>query len=288
MGIFNDLLGLITDKLTGFLTKNREVQDTPLCDFSRLRFEIRPCDVILVEGRSRVSDVIRAITLSRWTHAGLFIGKINDIEDEETKRIVESYYPGDHNDQLVLESLMEAGAVVSPLTKYQYDNLRVCRPKELLLQDVQKVIGTAAKYLGSKYNTRQFLDLGRLIIPYGVLPGRWRSTLFEYNAGDVTHTICSTILVESFASNRFPVLPLIQRTEDGRYKWSRRNPKLFTPSDFDYSPYFDIIKYPFLGDEKTIYSRLPWDKRGVICNDVEECFSMDDLKDKEPEDRTKT
>ncbi len=279
------MLRWLTDKFAEFMNVQGEVQETQMCDFSRLRFEVRPCDVILVEGRSRVSDIIRTITFSRWTHAVLFVGRLGDIEDEETRRAVETYYPGDHNDQLIIESLLGEGTIVSPLSKYQYDNLRVCRPKEITPQDVQTVIRTAAMYLGSKYDTRHILDFARFAVPYWFLPRRWRSTLFDYNAGDITRTICSTLLVEAFASAQYPVLPVIQRTDEGKYMWSRRNPKLFTPNDFDYSPYFDIIKYPFLGDEKSIYKKLPWEKSGVVCNDETECFTPDELSKKENPDK---
>jgi hypothetical protein len=270
------MLGWFAEKFENFLNRSQEVQETPLCDFSRLRFEIRPCDVVLVEGRTRVSAIIRTITLSRWTHAALFIGRLSDIEDEETRNLVKSFYPGDPNEQLIIESLLGSGAIVSPLTKYQYDNLRICRPKEISPQDVLAVIKTAAGYLGSKYDMRHILDFARFLVPYWFIPGKWRSSLFEYSADDMVRTICSTVIVEAFASNQYPVLPVIQRTEEGKYIWSRRNPKLFTPDDFDYSPYFDIIKYPFLGDEKSIYKRLPWDKTGVICNDETECFLQEE------------
>jgi len=277
------MLSWVSKKIADFLNQSREVQETPFCDFSRLRFEIRSCDVILVEGRTRIGDIIKTITLSRWTHAALFVGRLSEIEDEETRKLIESYYPGDQSEQLIIESLLGEGTIISPLTKYQYDNLRICRPKEISPQDVQKVINTAARYLGSRYDMRHVLDLARFLVPYWFLPRRWSSSLLQYKAGDMTRTICSTVLVEAFASNQYPVLPVIQRTEDGQYIWSRRNPKLFIPSDFDYSPYFDVIKYPFLGDEKAIYKKLPWDEIGVICNDENECFLPDKLD--EPEDK---
>lgn len=277
------MLSWVSKKITDFLNQSREVQETPFCDFSRLRFEIRSCDVILVEGRTRIGDIIKTITLSRWTHAALFVGRLSEIEDEETRNLIESYYPGDQSEQLIIESLLGEGTVVSPLTKYQYDNLRICRPKEISPQDVQKVINTAARYLGSRYDMRHILDLARFLVPYWFLPRRWSSSIFQYKAGDMTRTICSTVLVEAFAANQYPILPVIQRTENGKYIWSRRNPKLFIPSDFDYSPYFDVIKYPFLGDEKAIYKKLPWDEIGVICNDENECFLPDELN--EPEDK---
>ncbi len=47
----------------------------------------------------------------------------------------------------------------------------------------------------------------------------------------------------------------------------RRNPKLYTPSDFDYSPYFDIIKYPMMPvTGYSIYRQLPW-QENLMSND---------------------
>jgi len=39
----------------------------------------------------------------------------------------------------------------------------------------------------------------------------------------------------------------------------KRNPRLYTPADFDISPYFDIIKNPFYGEsDRGSYRDLPW------------------------------
>ncbi len=78
-------------------------------------------------------------------------------------------------------------------------------------------------------------------------------------------------------SVNFPVLPIV-----------KINPKIFTPKDFDYSPYFEIIKYPFIDFPETkfnfnflhlhtvgAYRNLPWDKReNIVCNSADECFEM--------------
>jgi hypothetical protein len=43
---------------------------------------------------------------------------------------------------------------------------------------------------------------------------------------------------------------------------------LITPKDFDYSPYFDVIKYPILDfDELAVYQKMPWGKDGIELND---------------------
>ena len=79
MGLYNWL----TDKITHWLVHEDELDTPSLCDFDRLSFEIRPCDVLLIEGRSRVSNVIKSITHSPWTHSALYIGRIHEIENSE-------------------------------------------------------------------------------------------------------------------------------------------------------------------------------------------------------------
>ena len=60
-------------------------------------------------------------------------------------------------------------------------------------------------------------------------------------------------------SVKFPILPLIHKDGKSMFELIHRNPRLFTPSDFDYSPYFDIIKYPvFHIGQQAHYRSLPW------------------------------
>ena len=283
MRINRKAIDWLSELVAKVLTKDREVLDVPPCDFARFIFELRLCDVILVEGRTRVSDVIKTITLSCWTHSAIYIGRLNDIEDKELRKLARSYFPGSPDEHLIIESLLGSGTIISPLTKYQYDNIRICRPKDLSPQDAQKVIETAIGYLGRKYGTRQLIDLARFLFPYGIIPRRWRSSLFRHHAGDSTRTICSTMIVEAFASAHYPVLPVIQRTKDNKLKWFKRNANLFTPRDFDYSPFFDIIKFPFMGDDMCIYRNLPWDKEGVTYNDETECLCEDHSRNNKEE-----
>ena len=122
------------------------------------------------------------------------------------------------------------------------------------------------------------------MFPYGIFPRRWRSTLFQQYAGRSTRNVCSYMMGEAFGSVNFPILPVAERGEDGSLKLYKRNPRLFTPKDFDYSPYFDIIKYPYFGlDDVAAYRGLPWDTEGMICNASGDCFaplkSADDAED---------
>ena len=45
----------------------------------------------------------------------------------------------------------------------------------------------------------------------------------------------------------------------------RRNPQLCVPHDFDYSPYFEIIKYPFFDFYiHSSYRQLPWSQYATM------------------------
>lgn len=260
-------------KIIHWLTQERGPSGLPQCDFDRLSFEIRPCDVLLVEGRSRVSDVIKTITHSQWTHSAIYIGRLHDIKDESTREHVSWLYDGDPSDQLVIEPLLGKGTIVSPLSIYTGDHVRICRPTGLARPDAEKVVSYCVKHLGRDYDMRQLLDLARFLFPYGILPRRWRSSLFEHNVGLPTRTVCSSMIAGAFASVHFPILPVVHRLENGSVKLYKRNTRLYVPRDFDTSPYFEIVKYPVLGlDDLAIYRQLPWDTEGVVCNDEHECF----------------
>ncbi len=260
-------------RITHWLTKEGPVGDAPLCDFNRLCYELRPADVVLVEGRSRVSDVIKIITQSPWTHSGLYLGRIYDIRDPDLQDRVRFFYNAHPDEQLLLEAVMGQGTVIVPLRKYRHDHLRICRPEGLAPDDAQRVIAYGMRHLGTDYDIRQLLDLARFLFPWSFMPRRWRSSLFQHNAGDPTRTVCSSLLAEAFSSVDYPVLPFIDRRDDGTVRFFKRNPRLFAPRDFDYSPYFNIIKYPYLGlNDLGIYRKLPWGDANLVYNDGDKRF----------------
>jgi hypothetical protein len=163
------------------------------------------------------------------------------------------------------------GTIVVPLCKYKNFHLRICRAKGLSHADAEQVVRYGIGCLSLEYDVRQFLDLARFMFPYGVLPRRWRSCLFEHNSGIPTQTVCSTMIAEAFREVNFPILPLLMTKEKDKKTLKERNTKLVTPRDFDYSPYFEIVKYPMLGlDELAIYRRLPWDEEDAVYSDKQE------------------
>lgn len=252
-------------KLESWLNAEKAPPVFPICDFEKLSYGIRPGDVLLVEGRSRVADVIRVVSQSRWSHSALYVGRLHDIHDTEFRNKLHQHYQADPDEQLLIEGILGKGMIVTPLSAYAKDNLRVCRPATLSAKDAQNVINYAINQLGKGYNVRQLFDLARFIFPWTILPRRWRSTLFIRKPNEVTKTVCSSMIAEAFYSVKYPILPVFRKHGKDQIELIPRNTRLYTPADFDYSPYFEVEKYPFMGTiSNAPYRNLPWNQDGVV------------------------
>lgn len=250
--------------MVGYLMTEMPRLNIPICDFDKLSYEIRPADVLLVEGRTRISSFIRMVTQSPWSHSVLYIGRLHDIEHPILRQKIKDFYQGEPTEQLVIESLLGKGTIISPLSRYQSEHIRICRPNGISKVDAQNVIAYAIDRLGYEYDVRQIVDLLRFLLPWKIFPRRWRSSLFSEDSKS-TRQICSTLIAEAFRAVQFPILPIIKKDEQQSIQLIHGNPKLFTPKDFDYSPFFQIIKYPiFTLSEEALYRHLPWEDNDKI------------------------
>ncbi|MDR3492883.1 MAG: YiiX/YebB-like N1pC/P60 family cysteine hydrolase [Gammaproteobacteria bacterium] len=257
----------LRDRFLAWLTKEPPPSEQPPCDFERLKLEIRPGDVLLIEGRSRISQFIRTITQSPWTHAALYVGRADDIEDEELLDLLKEKTTLEGKKRLIVEGLIDKGIIISSLHSYHNQHIRICRPIGLSSTDAQLVIKYAVKAVGHRYNVRQFFDLARFLLPWSILPRRWGSSLFTTPSGEPESGICSSLIAEAFTSVKFPILPFfIQDSKEETAELVHRNPYIFTPKDFDYSPYFQIIKYPIFAMDTQLpyYRRLPWTEKDIM------------------------
>ncbi len=259
----------LREKIDNWLITEPPAKDIMPYDFSRLKYELRPGDVLLIEGRSRISSVIRAITQSPWTHAMLYIGRLMDFEDEGIQQKIRTHIDVKNNVRLVVEDLMDKGTIITTLQSYRNHHIRVCRPIGITPSDLHLVIDYAIKSLGQPYNVRHLFDLTRFLLPWTILPRRWGSTLFRTTSGEPESGICSSLIAEAFSSVQFPILPFIKTDDENGIEIFQRNPYLFTPKDFDYSPYFEIIKHPLFNPDEPLpyYRRLPWTKSGLLHQD---------------------
>ena len=212
-----------------------------------------------MDGDQRVSQVVKYLTMSPWSHSAIFVGSrfVRDpAQRAETRRRF-----GQESRYLILEALVDKGVVLSPLTKYIDFNIRVCRPVGLTPAQIQTVLDEAVSRMGFLYDRRNILDLFRYLLPVRLVPMRLREDALHFGSGKDTETICSSFLAEAFAKVGLSILPLhIRRRAIKRSKLRERifgrptrsaysgflkarHPSLCVPQDFDLSPYFDVVKF---------------------------------------------
>ena len=94
-------------------------------DTVRLKRYIRKGDVVLVEGNERISECIKYLTQSSWSHSAIYVGDEALRRDPEMcRRVLEQF--GEEANHLNVEALVDEGVVLS-LAKYRDFNIRVCR-----------------------------------------------------------------------------------------------------------------------------------------------------------------
>jgi len=242
-----------------WLNKKNIIEETNLTDFVKLKTEIRAADIILVEGRSRVSRMIRKITQSRWTHSAIYIGTAEQLKSSRYFDLVEKHWHGDKNTPLMLEGILGKGTVINAVDDYLAASIRICRPEFITQEDSLLVVDHVLSSAGTEYDLRQLFDLARYLMPFPLLPRLWKSTLFRQNSGKTVKTVCSTLIAEAFQNVNYPILPEPINLADGKTVLNHGNPKLYTPAAYDHSPYFTILKFP-LNDIKSgnSYKNLPW------------------------------
>jgi len=194
---------------------------------------IRPADVLLIEGRrSNISSTIGFLTRSTWTHAALCVGLGANLGEI-------------HGESLVLvESELGKGVIASPLSKYATFNTRICRPIGLSPQDRMKVIRFAVDRIGQPYDLKNIIDLVRYFLPHPPVPARWRRRLIALGSGEPTRAICSSLIAQAFQAVNYPVLPEVRLVDEQsrREILHIRHHSLYTPRDFDISPFFAVVK----------------------------------------------
>jgi hypothetical protein len=253
--MFKRLEAYLSDKILSFLAQPM-VRYAPFFapDPVVMRAALQPGDIVLVEGNTRLSSIIKFLTQSTWSHAALYVGERD--HDKATN--------GEPN--VLIEAEANTGVVTVPLSKYAGFNMRICRPIGLDPAAKQEIIDYALARIGKPYDSKQIVDLARYLFPYPPVPVWFRRRMLAIGAGDPTKAICSTLIAEAFASVRYPILPesvVINGRTYGvaPYVHSEnehiRRHGLYTPRDFDISPFFAIVKPTIVGGFD--YHKIDWD-----------------------------
>jgi hypothetical protein len=271
-----DLRRWITDRIVAFLTE-------PLPGYERrgwndpdaLARHVRKGDVLLVEGDTRVSAIIKYLSQSCWSHSALYVGdellrRGGELAEQARAR------HGDEAARMLVEALPE-GVVASPLGKYIDFNIRLVRPHRLRPDHLKRILEDAVAAIGWRYDLRNLVDLARYLIPVRIVPDRFRRAALHFGSGLPTEVICSSLLGRLFHEVGFPVRPAVEFPggparaaprrlgrflghESAAYTgiFRMRHPTLLTPRDFDLSPYFEIVKFNVIADGRFDYQRIHW------------------------------
>jgi hypothetical protein len=195
-----------------------------------------------VEGTSRFSSAIKFLTQSTWSHAALCVGdgRLCEVDVNEGVRIV-------------------------PLAVYEGVHTRICRPVGLTAAEIDTVCDFMSSRVGYSYDMKNVFDLARFLVRTPPVPDRLKRRMIALGSGEPTRAICSTLLAQAFNTIRYPILPEVELHGDdlpgARQARAEilhiRHYSLYTPRDFDTSPFFRIVK-PRLEGEAFDFHRLVW------------------------------
>lgn len=272
----------LADAAVAILTKPLKTYDLHAPnDLASLRRHIRKGDVILVEGNERISQCIKYLTQSSWSHSALYVGDEPLRRNPQARDEYLKLY-GDDGEFLLVEALVESGVVLTPLSKYRDFNIRVCRPYNLSAPDLATVMDAAITAVGDQYDIKNVVDLARYFLPVSLVPARFRRQALHFGTGEPTRVICSSLIASCFARVRFPIVPRHEQLPDGTpvaprqsrglWRLTRRQrtaplpagifhpvpPWLVTPRDFDLSPYFEIVKFNIIENMRFDYHKIQW------------------------------
>jgi hypothetical protein len=234
-------------------------------DLDSLRATLRPGDVILVE---RISEVIKYLTQTCWSHAALYVGDaLVKRGGADAKRYRDKF--GADASYLLVESTLEYGVTASPLSKYVNHNIRICRPLNLRPGDLTTVLDSVVSQIGQPYGIDHIIDLLRYFFPVRLIPRRLRYTALKHGGRATKEVVCSSQIAMAFGRVRYPIqaaitaealangngrprrLPVwlaagLRRSNHSVFEtgiFTPCDPLLVTPRDFDLSPYFEVVKF---------------------------------------------
>jgi len=235
-------------------------------------------DVLLVEGEQRISQVIKLLTHSTWSHTAVYIGdELLHRGGELRERALEAW--GEDARHMIVEALMD-GVVAQPLVKYAHLNVRLVRPHRLRPEHLKTVLDDAVAAIGWRYDLRNIVDLAKHFASVFLFPSRLRRERLRMGSDVQTEVICSSLIGQLYQRVGFPVAPTVtfpghgpglrptrpgvtrrfflRRGFEPQGIFRRRHPTLLTPRDFDLSPFFEVVKFNAVADGVFDYERIQW------------------------------
>ncbi|HEA68447.1 MAG TPA: hypothetical protein ENI07_16735 [Desulfobacterales bacterium] len=267
VSFFHHFLQIIRDYIFNRLETPRESYRHRIYnDLNKLYEYIRKGDVVLVEGRSEMSTIIKLFSKSHWSHVAFYVGDKLIKEDHPFRDRYLDEFGSDAN-HLVVEAFTGKGVIASPLRKYRDYNIRVCRPYGILPKDLKTVIEKVISNLGKHYDEQNIIDIALMLLPFRLNPFKRHAVNACLGKCNDFQVICSGMIAQSFQHIGYPIVPAF-KTSGEEDKDFQKNPfgselimrhfSQIMPRDFDLSPNFQIIKFNIIETGEFDYKSLHW------------------------------
>ena len=125
---------------------------------------LRPGDVLLVEGQTRVSTAIKYLTQSTWSHAALFVGDVLGARNAQGENLC------------FVEADIVEGVRAVPVSQYYGLHTRICRPVNVSQEQLAKLLGFICSKIGNRYDLKERDRFGALPATYSTRPGTLAAT----------------------------------------------------------------------------------------------------------------
>ncbi len=220
MDIVGPLLRITLKPLASYLNQPSASYAPALpTDLEVLARLLLPGDVILVEGNTRFASLVRVLTQSTWSHVAMFVGPLDDSPDPVC----------------IVEADVERGVRTIRLSELGGMSARVVRANGLNASERDQVARRALARVGQRYDVDYAIELARSLWPIG----RGKARRHPAPVAAAERAICSTLLAQAFEEVGYPILPRPVPSAPGAAR-------VYTPRDFDLSPYFTVVPAPLL------------------------------------------
>jgi len=210
------LFGAFLAYLTTPIARDRSA---PAAGMESLAVVLRRGDVLLTEGNTRASRLVRCLTRSPWSHVSMYVGPLDDGQDP----------------RCIVEADIAEGVRSIRLSELDAVKIRVLRPTSLDSTNRSRLAEWVTSRIGSEYDHAHAWLLGRRLLR---LPARASlGSSSKATASSATRFICCSLLAHAFASVGLAIAPV--RASPGSTLGA--DPASVTPGDFAQAPVFEVI-----------------------------------------------
>ena len=265
MPIFRKALNMLRTRVLARLeTTSRSYEMRIYNNLNNLYKYIRKGDVILIEGQSKMSRIIKLFTKSHWSHVAIYVGdELVERERSLPKRVFNQH--GHDARHIIIEAFTGEGVIASPLIKYKDHNIRICRPYGITASDLKAVIDDVIGNIGKNYDDQNIFDLALILLPRFLNPFKQHTIKACLGKCNDFQVICSGMIAKSFQRVGYPIVPALCPPESNGMELQKnpygsklimRHYSQIMPRDFDLSPNFEIIKFNIIKSEHFDYKSL--------------------------------